>query len=184
MQILGERVLHEQTWTLLKEKSYRDTAGKRGRWTYIERREQREAAVIVATTAQSGSLVLIEQFRVPFEAEIVEFPAGLIDPGETPEQTARRELAEETGYTGEVIHVGPGVSTTAGLSTEIIHMVYMRVEERPTVALRHEGSERIRVFAVRPEDFGSRLSEWKRSGRILDAKLYTYLKDHLEGDPL
>jgi ADP-ribose pyrophosphatase len=98
MRILCERVLHEQTWTLLKEKSYLDTRGRRGRWTYIERRERRKAAVIVATTERSGSLILIEQFRIPFEAEIFEFPAGLIDPGETPEQAARRELAEETGY--------------------------------------------------------------------------------------
>jgi 8-oxo-dGTP pyrophosphatase MutT (NUDIX family) len=179
MQIIGERVLHEQTWTLLKEKSYRDTAGKTGRWTYIERREKREAAVIVATTRHSGSLVLIEQFRIPFETEVLEFPAGLIDPGETPEQTARRELAEETGYTGEVIDIGPGVASTAGLATEIVHMVYMRVGEKPTDAPRHEGSERIRCFTIRPEECGSFLSECRRERRILDAKLYTYLKERV-----
>ncbi len=179
MRILDERVLHEQTWTLLKEKSYLDTRGREARWTYIERREQRKAAVIVATTERSGSLVFIEQFRIPFEAEIYEFPAGLIDPGETPEQTARRELAEETGYTGEVVYVGPGVSTTAGLSTEIVHMVYMRVGEEPVAGPRLEGSERIRVLTIRPEEFGSFLSECERDRRILDAKLYTYMKDHL-----
>jgi 8-oxo-dGTP pyrophosphatase MutT (NUDIX family) len=181
MRITGERVLHEQTWTLLKEKSYLDTAEKPGRWTYIERRERREAAVIIATTEHSGSLVLIEQYRVPFETEIVEFPAGLIDPGETPEQSARRELAEETGYTGRVLHVGPGVSTTAGLSTEIVHMVYMVVGEEPTVTPRHEGSERIRVFTIRPQDFGTFLRHCNGKGRILDAKLYTYLREHLQG---
>ena len=179
MRILEERVLHEQAWTLLKEKCYLDTGGREGRWTYIERREQRKAAVIVATTERSGSLVLIEQFRIPFEAEIYEFPAGLIDPGETPEQTACRELVEETGYAGEVVHVGPGVSTTAGLSTEIIHMVYMRVGEEPVSKPRLEGSERIRVLTIRPEEFGNFLSECESSGRILDAKLYTYLRDHL-----
>lgn len=183
MRIVGERVLHEQTWTLLKEKSYIDTTGKRGRWTYIERKQRREAAVVVATTKKSGSLVLIEQFRVPFETEILEFPAGLIDPGETAEQAARRELAEETGYTGEVMHSGSGVSSTAGLSTEIVHMVYMRVEEKPTVSPRHEGSERIRVFTILPQEFGTFLSECEENHRILDAKLYMYLIDHLEGDP-
>jgi 8-oxo-dGTP pyrophosphatase MutT (NUDIX family) len=182
MRIIGERVLHEQAWTLLKEKHYIDTRGREGHWTYIERRERREAAVIVATTEQSGSLVLIEQFRIPFEAEVLEFPAGLIDPGETPQQTASRELAEETGYTGEVIHVGPGVSSTSGLSTEIVHMVYMLVAEEPTVVPQHEGSERIRVFTLRPEDFGPFLSECELKNRILDAKLYTYLRDHLQGD--
>ena len=150
MRILGQRVLHEQTWTLLKEKSYLDTKGKRRCWTYIERREQRKAAVIVATTERSGCLVLIEQFRIPFEAEIY-----------------------------EVLGVGPGVSTTAGLSTEIVHMVYMRVGEEPVAKPRLEGSERIRVLTIRPEEFGSFLSECERDRRILDAKLYLYLKDRL-----
>jgi ADP-ribose pyrophosphatase len=182
MRIIGEQVLHEQAWTLLKEKRYLDTRGREGRWTYIERRERREAAVVVATTEESGSLVLIEQFRIPFEAEVLEFPAGLIDPGETPQQTAFRELAEETGYTGKVVHVGPGVSTTAGLSTEIVHMVYMLVAEEPAVVPQHEGSERIRVFTLRPEEIGRFLSECEQSSRILDAKLYTYLRNHLQGD--
>jgi ADP-ribose pyrophosphatase len=182
MRIIGERVLHEQTWTILKEKHYLDTRGREGSWTYIERRERREAAVIVATTERSRSLVLIEQFRIPFEAEVLEFPAGLIDPGETPQQTACRELAEETGYTGKVIHVGPGVSTTAGLSTEIVHMVYMLVGERPSVAPRHEGSERIRVFTLPPEGIGDFLADCERRKCILDAKLYTYLREHLQGD--
>jgi len=182
MRIIGERVLHEQSWTLLKEKHYLDTGGREGRWTYIERRERREAAVIVATTEQSGSLVLIEQFRIPFEADVLEFPAGLIDPGETPQQAACRELAEETGYTGKVVHVGPGVSSTAGLSTEIVHMVYMLVAEEPTVAAQHEGSERIRVFILQPGEVGRFLSECERENRILDAKLYTYLRDRIQGD--
>jgi ADP-ribose pyrophosphatase len=182
MRIIGEQVLHEQTWTLLKEKHYLDTGGREGRWTYIERRERREAAVIIATTQQSGSLVLIEQFRIPFETEVLEFPAGLIDPGETPEQAACRELAEETGYTGKVVHVGPGVSSTAGLSTEIVHMVYMLVAEEPAVVPQHDGSERIRVFTLPPEEIGRFLSECEQGNRILDAKLYTYLRDHLQGD--
>jgi ADP-ribose pyrophosphatase len=126
--------------------------------------------------------VLIEQFRIPFEAEVLEFPAGLIDSGETPEQAAERELAEETGYTGRVIQVGPGVSSTAGLSTETIHMVYMLVAEQPTVAPRHEGSERIRTFKLPPEKFGDFLSECEREKRIVDAKLYTYLRERLQGD--
>jgi ADP-ribose pyrophosphatase len=138
--------------------------------------------VVVAITEQSGSLVLIEQYRIPFEAEVLEFPAGLIDAGETAAQAGRRELAEETGYEGRVIQVGPGVSSTAGLSTEIVHMVYMVVAEKPVVVPRHEGSERIRVFTLRPEEFGRFLADCQRSNRILDAKLYTYLRDHTQGD--
>lgn len=46
--------------------------------------------------------------KAPIDKISIEVPAGLIDPGETPEQTAVRELKEETGYVGEVIegHLG------------------------------------------------------------------------------
>jgi ADP-ribose pyrophosphatase len=177
MQITGERVLQRQKWTLLKEKSYRDAGGREGSWSYIERIDNRRAAVVVPLTEASGSLVIIEQFRIPFAADIYEFPAGLIDPGETPAQTAERELREETGYEGEVLEVGPGVCTTAGLSTEIVHMVYMRVGERPAVEPRPEGSERIRVITLAADEFAPFLSTCEREGRIIDSKLYTYLRE-------
>jgi 8-oxo-dGTP pyrophosphatase MutT (NUDIX family) len=182
MRILGERVLHEQKWTLLKEKRYLDTGGREGRWTYIERRDRREAAVVVATTETTGSLVLIEQFRIPLEVEVLEFPAGLVDPGEAPEQTAVRELAEETGYAGRILHAGPGVCSTAGLSTEIVHMVYMIVGEKPVFAPRHEASERIRVLTLPPGKVAGFLEECDRQKRVLDAKLYTYLMEKIQGD--
>lgn len=42
--------------------------------------------------------LVISQYRPPLRAWSIEFPAGLIDEGETPEEAARRELEEETGY--------------------------------------------------------------------------------------
>lgn len=52
---------------------------------------------IVATTP-TGDYVLVKQFRPAVEAVTLELPAGLIDAGTTAEQTATRELLEETGY--------------------------------------------------------------------------------------
>jgi ADP-ribose pyrophosphatase len=46
--------------------------------------------------------MIIVQYRPPVEAFCVEFPAGLIDEGESPEEAAVRELGEETGYSGKV----------------------------------------------------------------------------------
>ena len=54
--------------------------------------------------------MVILQYRPPVEAYCVEFPAGLIDEGETPEQAAVRELKEETGYEGKVCAVSPTLS--------------------------------------------------------------------------
>jgi ADP-ribose pyrophosphatase len=48
-------------------------------------------------------IVLQKQWRPPINSTCIEVPAGLMDPNETPEACAIRELKEETGYTGELV---------------------------------------------------------------------------------
>jgi ADP-ribose pyrophosphatase len=57
-------------------------------------------AAVVAVT-RGGQLVLVRQFRHAVGAMTLEVPAGHVEPGETPEEAARKELIEETGYTAE-----------------------------------------------------------------------------------
>ncbi|WP_287130937.1 NUDIX hydrolase [Candidatus Cyanaurora vandensis] len=54
-------------------------------------------AVVVPVTAE-GNFMCIRQYRFAIANYIYEFPAGILEPGELPGQTIRRELAEETGY--------------------------------------------------------------------------------------
>jgi ADP-ribose pyrophosphatase len=56
--------------------------------------------VQVVAVTRVGRLVLVEQFRPGSRRVTLEFPAGLVDPGEEPAAAAARELAEETGYHG------------------------------------------------------------------------------------
>lgn len=63
--------------------------------------------------------MILLQYRPPIEAFCVEFPAGLIDEGETPEQAAVRELKEETGYEGKVctvLELSPVLSCQPGMT--------------------------------------------------------------------
>jgi ADP-ribose pyrophosphatase len=72
--------------------------------------------------APDPRVLLLRQFRHAAEGFIWEIPAGRLDPGETPEHCARRELAEETGM--RAAHVTPltTIFTTPGFTDEKIHL--------------------------------------------------------------
>jgi ADP-ribose pyrophosphatase len=53
--------------------------------------------VILILTNQEGKILINKEYRMAMGQWIYNFPAGLIDPGETPQQAAKRELKEETG---------------------------------------------------------------------------------------
>jgi ADP-ribose pyrophosphatase len=55
------------------------------------------SAVMMALDAKKR-ILLVRQYRLPAGMYLWELPAGRLDPGETPLQTAKRELVEETGY--------------------------------------------------------------------------------------
>ncbi len=175
MKILSDNILLSDTWVRVMKKKYLDKTGREKSWTYIERSNGQRAAVIVAVTRETGSLILISQFRVPFGREIIEFPAGLIDPGETAAQTAERELLEETGYRGSVVEVGPPISTSCGLTTELVHLVYMEVDEEPAAEPQLESSEKIRVLKLNREEYSAMLEKSEAGLVLLDAKVYVYL---------
>jgi ADP-ribose pyrophosphatase len=57
-------------------------------------------SVAVVAVDDEGWVVLVRQLRAPAGKELVELPAGTLERGEDPDETARRELAEETGLRG------------------------------------------------------------------------------------
>jgi 8-oxo-dGTP pyrophosphatase MutT (NUDIX family) len=61
--------------------------------------ERPDAAIIFPLTRE-GEVVLVRQYRPPLERMELGLPAGLVEEGEKPEAAARRELLEETGYSG------------------------------------------------------------------------------------
>ena len=80
-------------------------------------------APILRHPSKPPSTLLVLQYRPPVEAICVEFPAGLIDEGETPEQAAIRELKEETGYEGKVCHQSLALSAQPGMTNATLQVL-------------------------------------------------------------
>src|SRR6056297_1524195 len=55
-------------------------------------------ASVIIPYNEAGEIILIKQYRYPTQKVMLELPAGKIDPGENPEESINRELAEETGF--------------------------------------------------------------------------------------
>src|SRR5437763_14547702 len=91
-------------------------------WQFVERRKGKSAVVILAVT-DDDRLILVEQFRRPVNARVIDFPAGLVgddDDNADPAETAKRELLEETGYfctSVERLTSGP---TSPGITSETV----------------------------------------------------------------
>jgi ADP-ribose pyrophosphatase len=68
----------------------------------------------------SFNVAMVHQYRKAFERDLVEIPAGKLEPGEDPLSCARRELAEETGLTANVIEHLITFYPSPGYSSEIL----------------------------------------------------------------
>ena len=91
-----------------------------------DRWETVEHAEAVAVLALQGSSILgVTQHRPAIGKATWEVPAGLVDPGETPLQAAKRELAEETKLTGELSLVTQ-LYTSPGFTDEKIYLYHAR----------------------------------------------------------
>lgn len=71
---------------------------------------------------KDGKVLMVKQFRYPYKEEIWEIPAGKVNAGETPEQTALRELKEEGGITAKKIEKIFDVYPSPGYTEEIIRI--------------------------------------------------------------
>jgi len=161
-RIDGSETVGSTRWLRLETLSYTDIEGKERKWDCATRTTKKsksstDAVVIIpilkrpyacdgtkmANDDNNDTIVddiddftldtlLVEQFRPPMGRSTLEFPAGLIDDDETPEQAALRELREETGYVGEACKLPPVVSRqvcmSPGLCDETVQCVVVIVD--------------------------------------------------------
>ncbi len=150
----------------------------RGRWEWAERTNTSGAVVIVAVTSDR-QLVLIEEYRRPLDACVVELPAGLVgdEPGTGKEnliEAAKRELLEETGCVSErwqYLIEGP---SSPGLTNERYTM-YLAPEAKKVSAGGGDESEDIHVRLIPLDQVETWLEERRKQGLLVDPKVYTAL---------
>ena len=71
---------------------------------------------------EEGKLLMVRQYRYPMACELLELPAGKIDPGETPDACAARELEEETGYRASKLEFLGDIYPIAAYCCEVVHL--------------------------------------------------------------
>jgi ADP-ribose pyrophosphatase len=121
-------------------------------------------AVAIVALFDDGAVLLERQFRYPHRREFIEIPAGKLEPGEPHLDTAKRELAEETGYAAaEWSRLGV-IHTAIAYTDEGIHLYIARQLTKTERKL--DQGEFLECFSV-PFDQALRMI---RDGEITDAK--------------
>ncbi|MBN2600467.1 MAG: NUDIX hydrolase [Candidatus Marinimicrobia bacterium] len=121
-------------------------------------------AAVVIPYLGNGNILMVKQYRYPVAAVMLELPAGKIDPGESPEETIRRELAEETGYYPNSLKPVCRIHTCVGYSDELLHLFWAgNLQERKLVA---DDDETIEIMEISTE----KVFELVLNGQITDAK--------------
>ena len=170
------RMIAEGNWLNLAEITYVDAYGKSRTWETVGRTKSCGAVMMIARLKPSGDLILVRQYRPPVGCSVIEFPAGLVEPGEDPALAAVRELRGETGYTGVVCCNSKKSYSSPGLSSEYIVQFMIEVDESLQGELKtdFDETECIETFRVHPEDLLRFLDEREMAGDVIDAKVRSF----------
>lgn len=124
----------------------------------------RHPGAVAVLAIHEGKMVVVEQYRKPLNKSEIEIPAGKLDPGESPEKAAMRELKEETGYTADSLIPLGSYYTSPGFADEIIYIY--AAENLQQGEMQLDEDEFLQVTELTLEE----AYEAMRQGRIHDAK--------------
>ena len=123
----------------------RDTV-REGAQTYLREVVKHPGGAAVVPYFADGSVAFVSQYRHPARKYVLELPAGKIDPGERPAETAARELEEELGLVAGRMEQLSEFYTTPGFCAERLWVFF--ATDLTETARRHEADEIIEVVRM------------------------------------
>jgi len=139
-------------------------------------------AVVIVPIDGDGRVLWVKQHRWAAQRMMLELPAGTLEPEESPEATARRELVEETGFAAATWRALGGFFSAPGFCEEYLHC-YLATDLTP----EHADGDEDEDIEVVPLSFDESLALVDR-GEIEDAKslaaILLYLRQPLRGGDL
>jgi ADP-ribose pyrophosphatase len=115
-------------------------------------------SVNVVPVTKEGKIVMVKQYRFGVGEDTLELPGGLLEPGESQEAAARRELAEETGYTGgRWSWLGDVQANPVFMDNQLYHWLAIGVEK--TEDLKLDDGEDIEVLELSIEEVKQAVQE-------------------------
>jgi ADP-ribose pyrophosphatase len=160
-KILGSRRVFQGRAFTVRVDEIQNPSGRR--WSLEVVEHPGAVAILALLPGPNQEIVLVHQTRQAIGRALFEIPAGTLEPPETPEACARRELAEEAGYAAQTWERLATFYPAPGMSTEEMHL-FLAQDLRPASAEREE--EDMTVHRV-PLAVARRLVA---TGEIRDAK--------------
>lgn len=140
----------------------------------------RPDCVLLIPFTKDGRVILVEQFRPGIRKRSIEFPAGVMDKGESPLETARRELEEETGFRAARMQiVGDGFQDPAILNTCITFVAAYDCE--PTGEKRQDAKEDVHTRLCAAGEVSEMISNGEIKHTVIVAGWYLALSFHQNG---
>lgn len=180
--------LDQGNWIQTRKINYTDPSGKSRVWEMAVRTTRTETTGLDAVSIlgllrernNPKKVVLVKQFRPPCSGVVIELPAGLIDPNESVESTAERELLEETGYSGTFVllnHNDVTIYSDPGLTNANMALVTVDIdlssEKNQNPKPQLEDGEFIEVFTLPLKSLLADLVKaCQEEDCVVDARLY------------
>ncbi len=136
---------------------------------------RREAVGVLVLDRHADEFLFVEQFRYPVtdrsEGILIEIPAGVLNDGETPPETARRETLEEIGVRiADPLRIASTFSAP-GYSEELVHLFFAEAREHVNDGGGADPGERTRCVRMSVE----RARRWWEGGGVADLKTFAAL---------